>query len=89
MSESVTVERGVRDRFGPQNEQLPVRQNESDLFARDHGRKKETGEDIEDQCTIKRIFFVSPRCIKDEFLLPGRGRRGLGGWRFWPAGNVL
>jgi hypothetical protein len=25
MSESVTVERGVRDRFGPQNEQLPVR----------------------------------------------------------------
>jgi hypothetical protein len=29
MSESVTVERGVRDRFGPQNEQLPVRQSAS------------------------------------------------------------
>jgi hypothetical protein len=39
MSESVTVERGVRDRFGPQNEQLPVRQNESDLFERGHEKK--------------------------------------------------
>jgi hypothetical protein len=40
MSESVTVERGVRDCFSPQNEQLPVRQNESGVFAGDQGMKK-------------------------------------------------
>jgi hypothetical protein len=40
MSEPVTVERGVRDRSGPQNEQLPVRQSKSGMFAGNHGMKK-------------------------------------------------
>jgi hypothetical protein len=40
MSESITVERGVRDCFSPQNEQLPVRQSESGMFDEDQGMKK-------------------------------------------------
>jgi hypothetical protein len=46
MSEPVTVERGVRDCFSPQNEQLPVRQSELGMFAGNHGMKKWIGGDI-------------------------------------------